>query len=134
MSPAEGSCEPPGGKTRKPIANLPGSGEPIPAPIALARKALQPIKLLARASRLLTQRTTDGVDANREQCERRAELTLAAVTAPNAHIGSDRVSLILQEAASSGRSLREVAREGGVDEAILDEALDHRAMAKPHPA
>jgi hypothetical protein len=38
----------------------------------------------------------------------------------------------VKEAASSGRSLREVARERGVDEKILDEALDYRAMAKPH--
>ena len=28
--------------------------------------------------------------------------------------------------------MREVAREMGVDETILDEALDHRKMAKPH--
>ncbi|MDQ1496379.1 MAG: hypothetical protein QOG69_2862, partial [Actinomycetota bacterium] len=27
---------------------------------------------------------------------------------------------------------REVAREKGVDEEILDKALDYRAMAKPH--
>jgi len=33
---------------------------------------------------------------------------------------------------SSGRSLREVAREAGVDDATLDTALDFRAMAKPH--
>jgi hypothetical protein len=28
--------------------------------------------------------------------------------------------------------LRDVAREEGVEEAILDQALDYRAMAKPH--
>ncbi len=38
----------------------------------------------------------------------------------------------MKEAAASGRSLRDVARDAGVDEAILDEALDYRAMAKPH--
>ena len=37
-----------------------------------------------------------------------------------------------KEATASGRSLREVAREAGVDEAVLDEALDFHAMAKPH--
>ena len=31
-----------------------------------------------------------------------------------------------------GRSLREVAREAGVDEETLDKALDYRAMAEPH--
>jgi ABC-type amino acid transport substrate-binding protein len=30
------------------------------------------------------------------------------------------------------RPLREVAREKGVDEAVLDQALDYRAMARPH--
>ena len=38
----------------------------------------------------------------------------------------------MKEATASGSPLREVAREAGVDEAILDEALDYRAMAKPH--
>jgi lambda repressor-like predicted transcriptional regulator len=38
----------------------------------------------------------------------------------------------VKEAAASGRSLREVAREKGVEESVLDEALDYRAMAKPH--
>ena len=36
----------------------------------------------------------------------------------------------MKEAAASGRSLREVAREHGVDESVLDQALDYRAMAK----
>jgi aspartate ammonia-lyase len=39
---------------------------------------------------------------------------------------------IVKEAASSGRSLREVARERGVPDDVLDQALDYRAMAKPH--
>jgi hypothetical protein len=38
----------------------------------------------------------------------------------------------VKEAATSGRSLREVAREAGVDESVLDEALDYHSMAKPH--
>jgi hypothetical protein len=38
----------------------------------------------------------------------------------------------VKKAAATGRSLREVGREEGVDEAILDQALDYRAMAKPH--
>ena len=38
----------------------------------------------------------------------------------------------MKEATASGRPLREVAREAGVDESILDEALDYHAMAKPH--
>jgi hypothetical protein len=38
----------------------------------------------------------------------------------------------VKEASASGRSLREVAREQGVSEAVLDEALDYRKMARPH--
>jgi hypothetical protein len=33
---------------------------------------------------------------------------------------------------ASKRTIREVAIEKGVDEATLDEALDLRAMARPH--
>ena len=40
----------------------------------------------------------------------------------------------MKDAAASGRSLREVARDQGVDDATLDEALDYRKMAKPHQA
>jgi lambda repressor-like predicted transcriptional regulator len=38
----------------------------------------------------------------------------------------------VKKAAASGRSLREVAREEGVSEDVLDEALDYRKMARPH--
>jgi fumarate hydratase class II len=98
----------------------------------MARNLLDSIKLLSAAARLLAEKCVDGIEANREQCERYAELTLSAATALNPYIGYDRAAEIVKKAASSGRSLREIAREEGVDEAILDEALDYRAMAKPH--
>jgi fumarate hydratase class II len=98
----------------------------------MARNLLESIQLLASASRLLAEKCVDGIEANREQCERYAELTLSAATALNPYIGYDRVAEIVKEAAASGRSLREVAREAGVDEETLDRALDYRAMAKPH--
>jgi fumarate hydratase class II len=98
----------------------------------LARNLLQSIKLLASASRLLAEKCVDGIEANREVCERYAELTLSAATALNPYIGYDAASEIVKEAASSGRSLREVARERGVPDDVLDKALDYRAMAKPH--
>ena len=74
----------------------------------------------------------DGIEANREQCERYAELTLSAATALNPYIGYDKASELVKAASSSGRSLREVALEAGVEEKILDEALDYHRMAKPH--
>ncbi len=98
----------------------------------MARNILDSIKLLASASRLLAEKCVDGIEANREQCERYAELTLSAATALNPFIGYDKATEIVKEAAASGRSLREVAREAGVEDSILDEALDYHAMAKPH--
>ena len=98
----------------------------------LARNILDSVKLLASACRLFAEKCVDGIEANRENCERYAELTLSAATALNPYIGYDRATEIVKEAAASGRSLREVAREKGVEESVLDEALDYRAMAKPH--
>ena len=98
----------------------------------LAKNILESVKLLASASRLFAEKCVDGIEANREQCERYAELTLSAATALNPYIGYDKASEIVKEASKSGRSLREVAREAGVEDSVLDEALDFRAMAKPH--
>jgi fumarate hydratase, class II len=98
----------------------------------MARNLLDSIELLAAASRLLAEKCVDGIEANRETCERYAELTLSAATALNPYIGYDRASEIVREAARSGRPLREVAREAGVEEEILEKALDYRAMARPH--
>jgi fumarate hydratase, class II len=98
----------------------------------IARNLLESIRLLSAASRLLAEKCVDGIEANREQAERYAELTLSAATALNPYIGYDRAAEIVKTAASTGRSLREVAREAGVSDEILDEALDFRAMAKPH--
>jgi len=98
----------------------------------MARNLLQSIQLLASASRLLAEKCVDGIEANREQLERYAELTLSAATALNPHIGYDKAAEIVAEAARTGRPLRDVARDAGVEDAILDHALDYRAMAKPH--
>jgi fumarate hydratase class II len=98
----------------------------------LARNLLQSIKLLASASRLLDEKCVSGIKANLEQTERFAEATLAAATALNPVIGYDKAAEIVKKAAASGRSLREVAREEGVPDDVLDEALDYRKLARPH--
>ena len=98
----------------------------------MARNLLGSIGLLAAASRLFAEKCIAGIEPNQETLERYAELTLSAATALNPHIGYDRASEIVREAAASGRSLREVAREAGVDEEILEKALDYRSMARPH--
>jgi fumarate hydratase class II len=96
----------------------------------ITRNLLDSIHLLASASRLLADRCVDGIQANRKNAEHYAELTLSAATALNPYIGYDLASEIVKEAATSGRSLREVARNRGVDEEILDKALDYRAMTR----
>jgi fumarate hydratase class II len=98
----------------------------------MARNLLGSIKLLAAAVRLLDEKCVAGIEANREQCERYAELTLSAATALNPFIGYDKAAEIVKQAAASGESLRDAARTQGVAEEILDEALDYRKMAKPH--
>ena len=98
----------------------------------IARNLLGSIALLAAASRLFAEKCVDGIEANHETAERYAELTLSAATALNPHIGYDRATEIVKEAARSGRPLREVAREAGVEEDVLERALDYRAMARPH--
>ena len=98
----------------------------------IARNLLDSIKLLASASRLLNRKCVAGVEANTEMTERHAEATLATATALNPHIGYDKATEIVKTAAESGRMLREVALELGVEEAILDQALNYRAMARPH--
>ena len=98
----------------------------------IARNLFDSIRLLSAASRLFGEKCVDGIEANRETCERYAELTLSAATALNPYIGYDKATEIVKEAANSGRSLREVARDAGVDEETLDAALDYRAMAEPH--
>jgi fumarate hydratase class II len=98
----------------------------------MARNLLQSIKLLASASRLLAEKCVDGIEANIANCERYAELSLSVATALNPFIGYDKAAEIVKTAAASGRSLREVASEAGVPDDVLDQALDFRAMAKPH--
>src|SRR5439155_13628513 len=71
----------------------------------IARNLLDSIRLLAAASRLFAAKCVDGIEANREQLERYAELTLSAATALNPYIGYDLATEIVKEAAASKRSL-----------------------------
>ena len=96
----------------------------------IARNVLDSINLLTSASTMLAEKCVDGIEANRERCGEHAEATLAAATALNPYIGYDKGAEIVKEAAASGRTAREVAREKGVDEATLDKALDLESMAR----
>ncbi|MGH2901282.1 MAG: lyase family protein, partial [Solirubrobacteraceae bacterium] len=96
----------------------------------IARNLLGSIHLLSTSTRLFADRCVSGIEANHDGCRRSAESTLAAATALNPSIGYDRAAAIVKEAATSGRMLREVALEYGVDEATYDEAMDLRRMAR----
>jgi fumarate hydratase, class II len=96
----------------------------------IARNLLESIEILAAASRLLAEKTVDGVEANEENLRRHAESTPAIATALNPYIGYDRGTEIVKEAVESQRTIREVALEQGVDEETLDKALDLLKMAR----
>jgi fumarate hydratase class II len=100
----------------------------------IARNLLESIRLLANTSRLFAEKCVDGIEANLEGCERSAEGTLAVATALNPYIGYDKAAEIVKAASASGGTLRETAREHGVDEETLDQALDLRKIAAGNSA
>ena len=95
----------------------------------MAKNLIESITLLTTGCRALDEKCVAGIEANEEMCKRHAEATLATATALNPHIGYDRAAAIVKEAAASGRTLREVALEQGVDEKTFEAALDLRKMA-----
>src|SRR3954452_485431 len=95
----------------------------------IARNLLQSIALLSNASTLLAEKCVDGIEPNEEGLRNSAEGTLAVATALNPFIGYDKAAEIVKAAAESGGTLRDVAREHGVDEETLDKALDLRKIA-----
>jgi fumarate hydratase class II len=95
----------------------------------IARNLLGSIHLLSTTARLFAQKCVEGIEPNREGLQASAEGTLAVATALNPFIGYDKATEIVNDASASGRTLREVAREHGVDEATLDKALDLRKIA-----
>jgi fumarate hydratase class II len=96
----------------------------------IARNLLESIRLLSTTCRAFAEKAVDGIRANEAGCERSAESTLAAATALNPYIGYDKATEIVKEAAASGRMLREVAQEKGVDEETYNRAMDLRKMAQ----
>jgi len=95
----------------------------------MARNLLQSIHLLSSASVVFAEKCVDGIQPNREGLARSAESTLAVATALNEHIGYDTGTTIVQKAHKSGRTLREVALEEGVDADLFDLVIDLRRIA-----
>jgi fumarate hydratase class II len=95
----------------------------------IARNLLQSIHLLSTASVAFAEKCVDGIEVNREGTKRSAASTLAVATALNPYIGYDKAAEVVKEAAESGRMLREVALDKGVDAKTFDEAIDMRKIA-----
>jgi fumarate hydratase class II len=119
-----------GNDTAITIAGLEGNFELNVRVPLIARNLLDSIRLLSTTSRAFAEKCVDGIKANEEGCKRSAEATLAAATALNPAIGYDKATEIVKEAASSGRMLREVALEHGVDPETYDRVMDLRKMAQ----
>jgi fumarate hydratase, class II len=119
-----------GNDTAITIAGLEGNFELNVRVPLIARNLLDSIRLLSTTARAFAEKCVDGIEANEEGCKRSAESTLAAATALNPVIGYDKGAEIVKEAASSGRMLRDVALEKGVEPEVYDRAMDLRKMAR----
>ena len=95
----------------------------------IARNLLQSIKLLSSASVAFSEKCVDGITANKAGTKASAGATLATATALNGAIGYDKAAVIVKKAAESGRPLRDVALEEGVDAKLYDATIDLRKIA-----
>jgi fumarate hydratase class II len=100
----------------------------------IARNLLQSIHLLSTASVVFAEKCVDGIEPNRDGLKRSAESTLAVATALNEHIGYDKGTTIVQKASKTGRMLREVALEEGVEPELFDRVIDLRRIAAGNQA
>ncbi len=95
----------------------------------IARNLLQSLRLLSSTAVVFAQKCVDGIEPNRAGAAASAGATLAVATALNGAIGYDKGTAIVQKATATGRPLREVALEEGVDAKLYDETIDLRKIA-----
>jgi fumarate hydratase, class II len=96
----------------------------------IARNLLQSLHLLSSAARVFAEKCVAGIRANRAGAAASAGATLAVATALNGAIGYDKGTTIVRKATESGRPLREVAIEEGVDPKLYDATIDLPKIAK----
>ncbi len=96
----------------------------------IARNLLQSLRLLSSATRAFAEKCVDGIQVNRAGTDASAGGTLAVATALNGAIGYDKGTDIVKKATASGRPLREVALEEGVDAKLYDQTIDLRRIAR----
>jgi len=96
----------------------------------IARNLLQSLNLLSSTARVFAEKCVDGIQVNRAGCAASAGATLAVATALNGAIGYDKATTIVRKATDSGRPLRDVALEEGVDAKLYDDTIDLRRIAQ----
>ncbi|WP_305885891.1 aspartate ammonia-lyase [Streptomyces sp. C10-9-1] len=103
----------------------------------IARNLLESIRLLSNASRLLADRTVDGITANAGRAREYAESSPSVVTPLNRYLGYEEAAKVAKRSLAERRTIREVVLEGGyVERGLLtaeqlDEALDVLRMTHP---
>ena len=98
----------------------------------IARNLLESIRLLATGARVFADRCVVGITANEEHAEAMVEKSLAMVTSLAPIIGYDKAAAIAKESFTTGRPVREIAREkSGLSEEELAKALDPSSMTEP---
>jgi fumarate hydratase, class II len=96
----------------------------------IARNLLQSLRLLSCATRAFAEKCVDGIEVNKAGTAASAGGTLAVATALNSAIGYDKGAAIVSKATATGRPLREVALEEGVDAKLYDQTIDLRKIAR----
>ncbi|MEX2324760.1 MAG: class II fumarate hydratase [Nitriliruptoraceae bacterium] len=95
----------------------------------MARNVIESERLLASVSRVFVDKCLDGTEAT-EQGPLLVERSLMQVTALVPEIGYERSAALAKQAHKANKTLREVAVEDGIDEALLDRVLDYKRMTE----
>ena len=118
-------------------AGASGSFELNVAMPVIARNVLESVRLLAASSRVLAERTVDGITADAERMRTYAESSPSVVTPLNKHIGYEEAAKVAKAALAEGRTIREqvlamgYVERGDLTEEQLDAALDVESMTHP---
>ncbi|MEE4543521.1 class II fumarate hydratase [Streptomyces sp. V4-01] len=103
----------------------------------IARNILESVRLLANVTRLLADRTVDGITAHVERAREYAESSPSVVTPLNRWIGYEEAAKVAKKALAERKTIRQVVVEEGyvergvLTEEQLDEALDVLRMTRP---
>ncbi|MGI6786871.1 MAG: class II fumarate hydratase [Gleimia sp.] len=103
----------------------------------MARNILESINIIGNVSRVLAERTVDGLIADVDRCKELAESSPSIVTPLNRIIGYENAAKIAKHSVAEGITVREAVidlgfvERGEITEAQLDEALDVASMTHP---